>query len=102
LHRLRQPGARLTFLGFTLRYDHNRYGRGRTFLNVFPSAKAQALPYSTPETRTPALAGFPPRLREPPEIAAPLPLSGTGERTSIQRKMHSAQVGPSQNSLDSG
>jgi RNA-directed DNA polymerase len=39
---MRQPGASLTFLGFTLRYDHDRYGRGRTFLNVFPSAKAQA------------------------------------------------------------
>jgi RNA-directed DNA polymerase len=40
--KMRQPGASLTFLGFTLRYDHDRYGRGRTFLNVFPSAKAQA------------------------------------------------------------
>ena len=39
---MRQPGASLTFLGFTLRYDHDRYGRDRTFLNVFPSAKAQA------------------------------------------------------------
>jgi RNA-directed DNA polymerase len=39
---MRQPGASLTFLGFTLRYDHDRYGCGRTFLNVFPSAKAQA------------------------------------------------------------
>jgi RNA-directed DNA polymerase len=40
--KMRQPGASLTFLGFTLRYDHGRNGRGRTFLNVFPSAKAQA------------------------------------------------------------
>jgi RNA-directed DNA polymerase len=40
--KMRQPGASLTFLGFTLRYDHDRSGRGRTFLNVFPSAKAQA------------------------------------------------------------
>jgi RNA-directed DNA polymerase len=40
--KMRQPGASLDFLGFTLRYDPDRYGRGRTFLSVFPSAKAQA------------------------------------------------------------
>ena len=40
--KLRQPGESLTFLGFTLRYDRDRFGRGRRYLNVFPSAKAQA------------------------------------------------------------
>jgi len=40
--RLRQPGASLTFLGFTLRYDRDRFGRDRRYLNVFPSAKALA------------------------------------------------------------
>ena len=40
--RLRQPGASLTFLGFTLRYDRDRFGRDRRYLNVFPSSKALA------------------------------------------------------------
>jgi RNA-directed DNA polymerase len=40
--KMRQPGASLTFLGFTLRYDHDRYGRDQRYLNVFPSKKAQA------------------------------------------------------------
>jgi RNA-directed DNA polymerase len=40
--KLRQPGESLTFLGFTLRHDRDRFGRGRRYLNVFPSAKAQA------------------------------------------------------------
>jgi RNA-directed DNA polymerase len=40
--KLRQPGASPTFLGFTLRYDRDRFGRDRRYLNVVPSAKAQA------------------------------------------------------------
>jgi RNA-directed DNA polymerase len=40
--KLRQPGASLTFLGFTLRDDRDRFGRDRRYLNVVPSAKAQA------------------------------------------------------------
>jgi RNA-directed DNA polymerase len=40
--RLREAGTSLSFLGFTLRYDSDRYGRDRTYLNVIPSAKAQA------------------------------------------------------------
>ena len=37
---LREPGQSLTFLGFTLRYDRDRYGRNRRYLNVTPSVKA--------------------------------------------------------------
>jgi len=40
--RLRVPGESLTFLGFTLRYDRDRGGRNRRYLNVGPSARAQA------------------------------------------------------------
>ncbi|MBV8610628.1 MAG: group II intron reverse transcriptase/maturase [Singulisphaera sp.] len=40
--KMHQPGASLTFLGFTLRYDRDRFGRDRRYLNVVPSAKAQA------------------------------------------------------------
>lgn len=40
--KMHQPGASLTFLGFTLRYDRDRYGRGHRYLNVIPSEKAQA------------------------------------------------------------
>ena len=38
--RLHQPGASVDFLGFTFRYDRDRYGRNRHYLNVFPSEKA--------------------------------------------------------------
>jgi RNA-directed DNA polymerase len=38
----RQPGESLTFLGFTLRYDRDRFGRDRRYLTGIPSAKAQA------------------------------------------------------------
>ena len=37
-----EPGASLNFLGFTLRYDRDRYGRFGRYLNVIPSAKAQS------------------------------------------------------------
>lgn len=38
---LRQEGASLDFLGFTLRYDKDLHGRpGRRYLNTFPSKKA--------------------------------------------------------------
>ena len=40
--KMRQPGESLTFLGFTLRYDRDRFGRDRRYLNVIPSAKALA------------------------------------------------------------
>jgi RNA-directed DNA polymerase len=40
--RLHQPGESLTFLGFTLRYDRDRFGRERRYLNVVPSSKALA------------------------------------------------------------
>lgn len=38
--RLKEPRASLDFLGFTLRYDRDLYGRERRYLNVFPSKKA--------------------------------------------------------------
>lgn len=37
---LNHPGASLDFLGYTFRYDHDRYGRARRYLNLFPSKKA--------------------------------------------------------------
>jgi len=37
---LREPGASLNFLGYTFRYDRDRKGRDRKYLNVFPSKKA--------------------------------------------------------------
>jgi RNA-directed DNA polymerase len=38
--KLHQTGESLDFLGFTLRYHRDRYGRNRRYLNVGPSAKA--------------------------------------------------------------
>jgi RNA-directed DNA polymerase len=38
--KLHEPGQSLNFLGFTLRYDRDLYGRDRRYLNVFPSTKA--------------------------------------------------------------
>lgn len=37
---LKEEGASLTFLGYTFRYDRDRQGRNRKYLNVFPSKKA--------------------------------------------------------------
>jgi RNA-directed DNA polymerase len=37
---LMEEGQRLDFLGFSLRYDRDIYGRPRKYLNVFPSPKA--------------------------------------------------------------
>ena len=38
--KLHVPGQSLNFLGFTLRYDRDLFGRAHRYLNVFPSAKA--------------------------------------------------------------
>lgn len=38
--QMHQPGASVDFLGFTFRYDRDRYGRARRYLNVHPSNKA--------------------------------------------------------------
>jgi RNA-directed DNA polymerase len=40
--KMRNPGANLDFLGFTMRYDWDLRGRNRKYLNTFPSGKAQA------------------------------------------------------------
>ena len=40
--RLHAEGASLDFLGFTLRYDRDRLGRPRRYLNVVPSKKSLA------------------------------------------------------------
>jgi RNA-directed DNA polymerase len=40
--KLREPGTALNFLGFTLRYDQDLYGRGMKYLNTFPSKAATA------------------------------------------------------------
>lgn len=37
---LREPGASLDFLGYTFRWDRDRQGRERKYLNLFPSKKA--------------------------------------------------------------
>jgi RNA-directed DNA polymerase len=37
---LKQSGASLDFLGYTFRYDRDRYGRPLRYLNVIPSKKA--------------------------------------------------------------
>lgn len=39
---LNQPHASLSFLGFTFRYDRDRFGSSRRYLNVFPSDKSLA------------------------------------------------------------
>jgi RNA-directed DNA polymerase len=36
------PGQSLDFLGFTLRYDRDRFGRDRRYLTVIPSKRSQA------------------------------------------------------------
>ncbi len=39
---LKQKGASLDFLGFTFRYDRDRFGHGHRYLNVVPSKKSLA------------------------------------------------------------
>jgi RNA-directed DNA polymerase len=39
---LNEEGAHLDFLGYTFRYDPDRFGRNKRYLNLFPSAKALA------------------------------------------------------------
>lgn len=38
--KLRETGASLNFLGYTFRYDHDRFGRGHRYLNVMPAKKS--------------------------------------------------------------
>lgn len=38
---MKTQGATLDFLGFTMRYDYDRHGRNRKYLNTFPSRKAE-------------------------------------------------------------
>jgi RNA-directed DNA polymerase len=38
--KLAEKGASLDFLGYTFRYDRDRFGRNRRYLNVVPSRKA--------------------------------------------------------------
>lgn len=38
--KLREEGASLNFLGYTFRYDHDRFGRGHRYLNVLPAKKS--------------------------------------------------------------
>ena len=38
--RVERAGECLDFLGFTMRYDKDRYGRGNHYLNVFPGRKS--------------------------------------------------------------
>ena len=40
--KLNHAAASLTFLGFTFRYDRDRFGSDRRYLNVFPADKALA------------------------------------------------------------
>lgn len=38
--KMSKPGESLDFLGFTMRYDRDRYGRRRKYLNTIPSKKS--------------------------------------------------------------
>jgi len=40
--QLRQPGQSLDFLGYTFRYDRDRYGRPQRYWNLVPARKAMA------------------------------------------------------------
>ena len=36
-----KEGASLDFLGFTMRYDEDRFGRNKKYINTFPAKKAE-------------------------------------------------------------
>ena len=42
--KLHGPGQSLNFLGFTLRYDRDLFGRDRRYLNVFPWPRRWPVP----------------------------------------------------------
>jgi RNA-directed DNA polymerase len=39
--KLREEGATLNFVGFAMRYERDRFGRAKRYLNITPSSKAQ-------------------------------------------------------------
>jgi RNA-directed DNA polymerase len=58
---LRGEGASLDFLGFTFRYDRDQWGRAeRKYLNLFPSAKAEARLKQNVHERTTSRHNFKP------------------------------------------
>lgn len=40
--KLKEEGVTLNFVGFAMRYERDRFGRTKRYLNITPSAKAQA------------------------------------------------------------
>lgn len=50
--RMREPGAELDFLGFTLRYERDWFGRDHRYLRVEPSRKAEQRLRDTIRERT--------------------------------------------------
>ena len=57
---LREVGSRLDFLGYTMRYDRDRLGRGHRYLNVIPSKKAVARMRETLRQQTGCRNGYKP------------------------------------------
>ena len=57
---LSERGASLDFLGYTFRYDRDRYGSGREYLNLFPSKKALDRERAALRERTGRRYGFQP------------------------------------------
>ncbi len=55
---LGQERASLDFLGFTFRYDRDRFGRAKRYLNVRPSAKALARERAKLRTKISTQRGF--------------------------------------------
>src|SRR5439155_842654 len=57
---LKQEGARLDFLGYQFRYDRDRFGRPRRYLNWGPSGKAVARERAELRERTSARVCYKP------------------------------------------
>jgi RNA-directed DNA polymerase len=57
---LNDPGTHLDFLGYTFRYDRDRYGRAQRYLHVGPSAKALNRERATLRAMTSSRVGWKP------------------------------------------
>lgn len=58
--QLKEPGAKLDFLGYTFRYDRDLYGSDRRYLNLVPSEKALAREREALRQMTQPSAGYTP------------------------------------------
>ena len=93
--KLREPGACLDFLGYSFRYERDKFGRPKRFLNRVPSAKACAREREKLREMISAERGFVTGKRSAGKPHAAFDEGGQGEPWPLlYREYSSFQVGP--------